>query len=169
LTVNNKHYPILFLHTKSGNDPKGLGLRDDMLVRACDFRSALDKAAGGKGKANYIFLGDLNTMGMHYEYVSGKDISAEVEIEKLKKMTARYKMRVLAKDSPASWWNGPESSLPPSNLDHVIAANHLKFTKFGDAEVSALGWPKEASPAKQGQWIEKYSDHALLYFEVQEA
>jgi hypothetical protein len=84
-------------------------------------------------------------------------------------MTARYKMRVLAKDSHASWWNGPESSLPPSNLDHVIAANHLKFTKFGDAEVSALGWPKEASPAKQGQWIEKYSDHALLYFEVQEA
>src|SRR3990172_5751252 len=45
VTISGKHYPLLFLHTASGNDPRGLGLRDDMMVRACDFRKTLDKAA----------------------------------------------------------------------------------------------------------------------------
>ena len=48
ITVDGANYPMLFLHTKSGDDPRGLGLRDDMLVRAFDFRRALDKAAGGR-------------------------------------------------------------------------------------------------------------------------
>jgi hypothetical protein len=42
VTVDRANYPMLFLHTKSGDDPRGLGLRDDMLVRAFDFRRALD-------------------------------------------------------------------------------------------------------------------------------
>jgi hypothetical protein len=165
ITISNTHYPLLFLHTASGNNPRGLGLRDDMLIRACKFRKVLDKA-GGDGRANYIFLGDLNTMGMVYHYVKGKNISPDDELTKLDRQAKRYDMRFLKKDVPATWSNGSTSSIPPSNLDHVIAANHLRFTPFGDAEVSARGWPKEPTPAEQDQWIHEYSDHALLYFEV---
>lgn len=49
LTVYGKHYPILFLHTASGNDPRGLGLRDDMLVRACDLMKSLQKSTDNTG------------------------------------------------------------------------------------------------------------------------
>jgi hypothetical protein len=167
VTVDGQHYPLLFLHTASDNDPRGLGLRDDMLEHACNLRTALDEAAGGKGLANYLFLGDLNTMGMVYKYVKGKSISPEVEIEKLGKRAKRSSMRFLSKDAPATWWNGSKSSMAPSNLDHVVAADHLEFKLFGNAEVTVRGWPKESATAKQDQWISQHSDHGLLYFEIQ--
>lgn len=167
LTVDGKPYPILFLHTKSGNDPKGLGLRDDMLVRACDFRKVLDKVPAAAGSANYLFVGDLNTMGMEYRFVREEDIEAKNELLKLERQAKRRKMRPLTKDETATWFNGSASTIPPSNLDHVIAADHLHFRKFGGAEVSVRGWPKESGPAAKDQWIARFSDHALLYFEVQ--
>lgn len=165
VTISDVNYPLLFLHTASGNDPRGLGLRDDMLVRACKFRETLDQAGGGP--ANYLFLGDLNTMGMVYSYVRDKDISTDNELAKLAGQAKRYDMRFLKKDAPATWSNGSTSSTPPSNLDHVIAAEHLKFKLFGDAEVTVRGWPKEQTTAEQDSWIQDYSDHGLLYFEVQ--
>ena len=76
-------------------------------------------------------------------------------------------MRLLTKDEPATWSNGSQSSLRPSNLDHVVAADHLEFKGFSGAEVKVLGWPKLSTAASQDEWIENYSDHALLYFEVQ--
>lgn len=167
LTVSGKHYPILFLHTKSGNDPRGLGLRDDMLVRACEFSRTLAKASATSGPANYLFLGDLNTMGMKYRHVPGRNIDATDEITKLTGEAARFKMRLLSKDELHTWSNGSASSLPPSNLDHVVAANHLRFKSFGGADVSVRGWPKEPTIAKQDTWIRRYSDHALLYLEIQ--
>jgi hypothetical protein len=33
VTIDGVNYTLLFLHTKSGTDPRGLGLRDDMLER----------------------------------------------------------------------------------------------------------------------------------------
>jgi hypothetical protein len=36
------NYALLFLHLASGNDPRGMGLRDDMLERAFEFRKVLD-------------------------------------------------------------------------------------------------------------------------------
>lgn len=167
VTANGVHYPLLFLHTKSGNDPRGLGLRDDMLIRACDFRAVLEKAPGANGPANYIFMGDLNTMGMQYTYVREEDIEPTKELLKLEREAKARKMRILKKDEPATWFNGSTSSIPPSNLDHVIAAEHLRFTAFGDAEVTVRGWPKEQGSAARDAWIAKYSDHGLLYFEVQ--
>ncbi len=63
-------------------DPKGFGLRHDMIRRAFDFKKTLKNATkkeaerianetGGSVSAtlplaNYIFVGDLNTMGMDY-------------------------------------------------------------------------------------------------------
>ena len=42
---------------------RGWGSRDDMLVRAMEFYQTLRKSAGGAA-VNYLFLGDINTMGM---------------------------------------------------------------------------------------------------------
>lgn len=165
VTIDGQHYPLLFLHTASGNDPRGLGIRDDMLVRACKFRSVLDKASTN-GRANYIFLGDLNTMGMIYRYVSGRNISAGDELAKLASQARRRHMRFLTKDAAATWSNGSTSSTPPSNLDHVVAADHMTFKQFGGTDVTVRGWPRETSAAKRDQWIRDYSDHGLLYFEI---
>ena len=57
ITIDGANYILLFLHLASSSEPRGMGLRDDMLYRAVKFRHVvLDKAAGGKHKANYIFL-----------------------------------------------------------------------------------------------------------------
>jgi endonuclease/exonuclease/phosphatase family metal-dependent hydrolase len=168
VTVGDKHYPILFLHTASGNDPRGLGLRDDMMERAVEFRKALDKAArrAGGASANYIFLGDLNTMGMEYRFVRGRDISAQDELTKLEKQAKKRNMRLLVKSAPNSWSNGSNSSIPPSNLDHVVAADHLVFTQFDGSDVSVRGWAQKTTTQEQNEWIKQFSDHSLLFFEV---
>jgi len=164
VTIDSKHYPILFLHTKSGTEPLGLGLRDDMFRRAIEFKPVLDKAAGGT--ANYMFLGDLNTMGMAYTYLRDRDIEAVQEIEKLSTFSDRRGMRMLTKDEPATWWNGG-TSLPPSDLDQVVAASHMTFKSFSGADVEVRGWPKEPTPASKLAWIKAHSDHGCLYLEVQ--
>ena len=52
--VAGKFYPLVFLHLKSSPDPKGFGLRDDMLRRALDFRKALDKIPDSNGRAIHL-------------------------------------------------------------------------------------------------------------------
>ena len=158
-------YPILFLHLKSLPDPKGFGLRDDMMRRALRFRSVLNDAAGGR--ANYIFVGDLNTMGLDYPY-KAHDIAAEDEIDELRRRTGYQDLRLLSKNAPHTWWNGTGSNYPPADLDHVVAAEHLEFTGFSGAEVDVRGWPKRETEAERTEWIQTHSDHGLLYFEVHE-
>jgi endonuclease/exonuclease/phosphatase family metal-dependent hydrolase len=168
LTVNidGENYSLLFLHTKSLPTPVGFGLRDDMLSRAFSLKRALDKQAGGKNKANFLFLGDLNTMGLEYPF--DKDIAPPVELKRLDGRASRNGMRRLAKTAPATFWNGPDSKLPPADLDHVVAAKRLDFKTFaGAAEVDVRGWPKEANDQDKGTWIERFSDHGLLYLVVQ--
>jgi len=169
LTIARQHYTILFLHTASGNDPRGLGLRDDMLVRACEFRKTLDRASGASGSASYLFLGDLNTMGMRYRHVPTRSIAPDDELAKLGMEAARSNMRILKKSAPHTWWNGSTSSMAPSNLDHVVAANHIPFRLFGGNEVEVRGWPALATPAERDRWIRDHSDHAMLYLEVEHA
>ncbi len=165
VTVGEDNYALLFLHTASGNDPRGLGLRDDMLIRAVNFRRVLDKAPGANGRANYIFLGDLNTMGMQYPFARDRDIDTATELKKLAEEAKRANMRLLVKDEPGSWWNGG-AGIGPSNLDQVVAVDHLRFKEFAGADVTVLGWPK-LSGEERKKWIDEYSDHGLLYFEVQ--
>ena len=76
-------------------------------------------------------------------------------------------MRRLSKSGDLTWWNGNDEYKPGSNLDHIVAAEHLKFKQIDGADVSVRGWPSEPTDAKKKAWIKKYSDHALLYFEVQ--
>jgi exonuclease III len=163
--VSEVPYTLLFLHTKSGTDPRGLGLRDDMLNRALDFAATLERRASDGNPVNYIFLGDFNIMGMQYRYVRDRDIVATQELRKLEHGAKRRRMKVLDKDEPNTWWGG--GKLAPSNLDFVVARSHIPFKKFGDAEVSVRGWPKLADPAEQLQWVRDLSDHGLLFFEVQ--
>jgi len=171
ITVAGKSYCVLFLHLASSNEPRGFGLRDDMAIRAIKFRKTLDAAAGGR--AHYLFLGDLNTMGLNYPYQG--DIDASKELKKWDARAARYyDMRRLAKTHDATWSNGSGSSIPDSNLDHVYAAHHLKFKLFprpdgAKAEVDVRGWTHQPTPAAKDQWIKDFSDHCLLYLEVQRA
>jgi exonuclease III len=165
LTVDGARYSLLFLHTKSGTTPRGMGLRDDMLDRATAFRKVLDDVPGAVAPANFVFMGDLNTMGMEYPY--DRDIASGTELRKLDAMASRRKMRRLTKTATATWSNGSQSSIPDSNLDHVVAAKHLAFRSFQGVEVDVRGWPKLATAAERDSWIATHSDHALLYFEVQ--
>ena len=171
LVIDGKNYPLLFLHLKSLSVPKGFGLRDDMTERALKFRKVLNRAdqrAGGTGQSNFIFLGDLNTMGMNLTY-SKKDISAAEEIDRLRKRLGNknVRMSILDKSHEATYWPGTNSSYDPGDLDHVVAAEHLKFKNFNGSPVDVRGWVNEATDADKDTWIEKFSDHSLLYFEVQ--
>jgi len=168
-TVAGKSYCVLFLHLASSNEPRGFGLRDDMAIRAIKFRKTLDQAAGGK--AHYLFLGDLNTMGLDYPYQ--KDIDVVTELKKWDVRASQYyDMRRLAKTHDASWSNGSGSSIPDSSLDHVYAANHLEFKMFTrpdgtKAEVDVRGWTNQTTAAAKDKWIKDFSDHSLLFLEVQ--
>ena len=165
--VDGEYYPLLFLHLKSMTDPKGFGLRHDMLQRAMKFRRVLDSVRRKKNSANFIFLGDLNTMGLDLAYTK-HDISGADEIAEMERAASYKNMRRLKKSHEISWWNGSETFKPGSSLDHVMAADHMKFKKFrGGAEVSVRGWTGEKTEVKQKKWIDSFSDHALLYFEVQ--
>jgi hypothetical protein len=165
VTVDDEHYPLLFLHTKSGTDPRGMGLRDDMLTRALEFKKTLDRAAGPGRRAHYLFLGDFNLMGMEYMFVRERDILASHELRKLELGARRRKLRVLKKDASNTWWGG--ATIEPSNLDFVVASDHLEFRQFAGSDVAVRGWPQLASLDERRAWVTRFSDHALLYFEVQ--
>jgi len=170
ITVDGVYYTILFLHLASSTEPRGMGLRDDMLDKAVKFRGTLDKAAGGKDKANYIFLGDLNMMGMQYPFQ--KEIDSETELRKWDTQASRHSMIRLKKVYEKTWFGGSTSSLAPANIDHVYAAKHLVFKQFKNpqnqsVDVDVRGWVNQPSPKAQDSWIDSYSDHSLLYFEVQ--
>src|SRR5262249_43242316 len=131
------NYAILFLHLASGPDPRGMGLRDDMIERAFDFRKTLDKAEGGEGKAHYIFLGDLNTMGLEYPF--NKDIDAATELKKADKYGQRAKIQM---------------------------TRLVKTSDNLTANVSVRGWVDLDTDAQKDKFIKELSDHSLLFFEV---
>ena len=60
--------------------------RGDPAIRAIRFRRTLDDAGGGQ--ANYIFLGNLNSMGM--DYSGDRDITADQELGRWNYRARRY-------------------------------------------------------------------------------
>ena len=165
ITLAGASYCVLFLHLKSLTDPRGFGLRDDQTERALKFRNTLNNAAAN-GNAHYIFLGDLNTMGVKLSF-SPKDFTGDEEIARLKARCPSRQLTVLEKSESATFWPGSTSSLPASNLDHVVASDHLAFRNFGGVQVDVRGWPQEPTDAAKDAWTAKFSDHAMLFFEVQ--
>ena len=61
---------------------------------------------------------------------------------------------------------GGSDSTPPSDLDHVVGVKHLQFKRHSGAPVTVRGWPEKKTEADKKRWIDEFSDHGLLYFEV---
>jgi endonuclease/exonuclease/phosphatase family metal-dependent hydrolase len=112
-------------------------------------------------------LGDYNTMGLDY-YRTENDIPMEREIAVMKERMARRKMRKPVTSHPHTFFNGSNSSLPPSELDHVFVAQHMQLDNSAGFEVEVGGWAKLTSDAARDDWIERFSDHAPLIFSVKE-
>ncbi|MFW9944768.1 MAG: endonuclease/exonuclease/phosphatase family protein [Candidatus Sifarchaeia archaeon] len=171
------YYPLLFLHLASSPDPRGMGLRDDMLDRAFHFKKILEEAlqAIGQAKANYMFLGDLNTMGLKYPFGvrGGKHgFDGKVELAKWDRFGNKdiYAMQRLSKTHDVTYRS--HGGHLQGNLDHVYAEKHLRFKKFnkgssGRVDVEVSGWVDQTSEQDIQDWISKYSDHSMLYLEVQ--
>jgi hypothetical protein len=167
LRIGEENYSLLFLHVKSFPDPRSWGLRDDMFKHAASLKRTLDKIAGPDQRAHFICLGDLNTMGLNAPHNEISDLTADQEIDVLTRRMRHAKMRKLQKTYPATWWNG-KHTYSPGKLDHVFASEHLAFQKFGDDEVLVVGWPQKDTEVEQRDWIDTFSDHALLYGQVVE-
>ena len=165
LVASGEYYSILFLHMKSLPDPHSWGLRDDMIGHVIGLKRVLDGAPESPPEgANFICVGDLNTMGMNVTY-SDKDMTGTEELGRYVKRLRHRRMRLLAKTADHTWWGGT-ASYPPSNLDHTFASNALNFKKFDGAEILVRGWPELPMEAERINWIRKHSDHAMLYGEV---
>lgn len=164
LRINGAYYSLLFLHTKSADDARSWGLRTDMFRRTASLKRTLDDVTA-PDPANFICLGDLNTMGLTATYNDISDLTADQEIESLERRMSAVNMRRLGKTHEASWWNG-SPNYSPSRLDHVFAAEHLQFKQTNGSEVEVFGWPEKATENEKKDWIENFSDHALLYAEV---
>ena len=161
LRAGGQDYSLLFLHIRSGDNTEDFGLRDAALIHAFNLKKALDVAYGGK--ANFIFLGDLNTMGIDdpVPYYKEMDLSWEKEVERIKFWAGKRDMVLLTKEKTVingkekevTWYNG-SSSYVPTGLDHVIASDHLDIRSYGNAShnVTVLGWPK-LPPSQWSNWF----------------
>jgi hypothetical protein len=150
---------------RAARAPEDYGLRDAAYLQAFDLKKALDEVAGGQ--SNFVFLGDLNTVGIDDSapYDKTMDLTAAEEVAHLGRWAARRGMVIPPKDEDVTWWNGSDG-YDPTNLDHVVAAEHLDIRRSGRVDgVAVLGWPKLPA-ADRDQWLTDFSDHALLYFEV---
>ncbi len=167
IQIGLERYSFLFLHLKSFPNPRDWGLRDDMFQHVASLKRTLDKRAPGGQKANFVALGDVNTMGLNAAYNNQSDLTGEDELGFVdKRMTANVNgIRRLSKTHHETWWNG-KNTLPPSALDHVYASKHMKFKKFAGKEVEVSGWVGEPTKAKKKAWISKFSDHSILYGEI---
>jgi len=166
ITLGNEGYSFLFLHLKSFPDPRSWGLRDDMFAHVAKLKRAIDKRLPRGEKANFIALGDVNTMGMRPAYNDQLDIIGAQELSFVdQRMSAAVNaMRRLSKTHDETWWGGGDT--PPSDLDHAFAADHLKLRSFGGAELKVVGWVDKRTAAEKCKWISDYSDHSLLYGEI---
>ena len=172
--LNDVHYPILFLHIKSGSNPEDFGLRDAALLSAFSLKKALDKLQAGPSK--FMFMGDLNTMGIDDPVPNYKemDFTSQEEIDRIKFWAEKREMKLIPKEKTlvdgelkeVTWYNGSDN-YEPTNLDHVVVSKELtiKSSENGSEEIALFGWPK-ISENDWNDWLEDYSDHALLYFEV---
>jgi len=169
LTVHQgeKDYSLLFLHIRSGRTPEDFGLRDTAVAHAFSLKRALDEAQSCR--SNFVFLGDLNTMGIDdtAPYSNVLDQTADEELDRLGRWAERRDMRLLPKTHRATWWNG-SGGYDPIDLDHVIGSSQLDVRRLGGEEtgVSVLGWPRLETREERLDWIEGYSDHAMVGFEV---
>ena len=153
---------FLFLHPKSFEAPRDWGLRDDMFAHAASLKRKLDKAVDAGRRANFIVMGDLNTMGLNAAWNPKSDLEADEEIAFLENRMRSVKMVRLPKTHEASWWNG-KANWDPAKLDHAFAAEHLRFKQLDGKAIRVIGWPELSGETERQHWIEMFSDHAMLF------
>lgn len=166
IRIADRTYSFLFLHLKSFPAPRDWGLRDDMFAHVASLKRAIDKRTAD-GDANFVAIGDINTMGLNAPHNDDLDIDGARELSFVDRRMAyhRTRMRRLTKTHHETWWNGSDR-WQPSALDHAYAANHLAFTPFDGAELRVEGWVNEPTVEARKTWIDRFSDHCLLYGEL---
>lgn len=163
-------YPMLFLHLKAADAAIDFGVRAYQHDKVRSLRKSLDSAASSN-RANFIVAGDLNNVGMNLSF-SSRDISIDEEIARLRSMyESRFdELVLLEKTASATFWNGPGSLDPPSDIDHVVAASQVHIAPLPQGQrVEVKGWPELTSDAEKESWIRRFSDHALLRFTIEGA
>lgn len=168
IRIGKSFYNFLYLHTDSGVTKKDYGNRQKMFKKIWSLKKALDREAGGSGKARLIVLGDLNTMGRK-KMDNLKKISADEEIRDLGKSASANGMKMLAKEFDHTWhkWNGKAIS----NLDHIIATRNIEFRSIAASvsgekvPVRVIGW-NQLSGAALTHYLTNISDHSMIYSEV---
>jgi hypothetical protein len=141
-------YPMLFLHLKAADAAIDFGVRAYQHDKVRSLRKSLDSAAASD-RANFIVAGDLNNVGMNLSF-SGRDISIDEEIARLRSMyESRFdELVLLEKTANATFWNGPGSSDPPSDIDHVVAASRVHIAPLPQGQrVEVKGWPELTTDA----------------------
>lgn len=164
LIANNQTYTLLFLHLKAFDTPVSWGLRDDMVSHVRSLKKRLDAIAAGK--ANFIALGDYNAVGLNVTYADN-DMTDSEELIRYKNVLGYRQLILVPKDRAYTLWNGPGSSQPPADADHVFASEHLDIRPSAQGKgVSVKGWPELQTDAEKGKWISELSDHGMIYGEV---
>ncbi|MEM1223653.1 MAG: hypothetical protein AAGH40_12930 [Verrucomicrobiota bacterium] len=110
-------------------------------------------------------MGDLNTMGMNYKY-SKYDIPQKEEIERLDRYCDVRGLIRLSKNHQETYGSFNRATPLISDLDHVVASDHLSFEPLGGADVEVVGWVDQNTLAQKKKWTKQYSDHCMLYFEI---
>ena len=154
---------VLFCHLKSSTEADSFELRKKMCQEAAKLKRSFNPAAGAQGP-NFVFAGDMNTMGRKVRGQREQNLSGAQEIEALEKYFKRNGMVFLPKTHGATYNGGSSSSYKPADLDHVVVSDHMRFKPVNEngALVSVKGWTELRSASAQDKWIEEYSDHAYL-------
>ena len=134
-----------------------------MLTKSIKFMKRLKR---NDKNANYLFIGDLNTMGMNITFANN-DVSGLDELTRYEKMFDKKDMALLSKTHARTWWNGNgDEATRGSDLDHVFASSHLQFNDLDGAQISVRGWTQKTTAASKKTWISTHSDHSMIYGEV---
>ncbi|MFN0032271.1 MAG: endonuclease/exonuclease/phosphatase family protein [Flavobacteriales bacterium] len=169
LSHNSQLYNLLFLHNDSGPDASAFGNRFEMIDKVSNMAKAIHKK---KPDARVIVAGDLNTMGMGFpsQRKSDKRVTMQEEIAGVASLMADYNFSWASKQHDATWLSKPGGY--DSNLDHVICSQTVVLKELGQRtdgsnyHIKVEGWVG-LTLAQQKTYMEKYSDHCLLYWEVQ--
>lgn len=163
VTQGNIPYNFLFLHLKSSNVPKGLGLRDDVFKQVCKLKKKLDVLS--KEESRFIVCGDLNILGMQYPFEHS--IDPAIELKKIEKDLSRVKITRIEKDNAVTWTSSSDR-FPDADLDHVFSTSSVKVSAKGRKSVVVDGWNRFERQSEQFRhFVRHISDHCLLYFEVE--
>jgi len=168
-------FGFLFLHTDSGSGAVDFGNRNEMFEHTFNLKRKLDKVTGGP--TNFMLLGDLNTMGLKYPSDRKSDEIADTARElafidresQVKRNGAKAQMRRLTKPAGTHF----STTYGISDLDHILAADHLQFVAQPDPvtgapfEVKLGGWRDFPSKPQREAYTATITDHCYLYCELQ--